>query len=164
MSAAEGCARPARDGDVAELAQIHKACFAEAWDEGALRDLVASGAHALVAQRAGCAAAGFVLVRAAADEAEILTLAVAPGLRRRGLGRMLVTEAARWAAQAGAARLFLEVGAGNAAARALYCALGFAEAGRRKAYYRGGGKPPEDALILAAPLPLSGLGNGRAAG
>jgi ribosomal-protein-alanine N-acetyltransferase len=151
--------RLARDKDLAELARLHKACFAEAWDEGALRDLVAAGAVAHLAEQAG-RIEGFILARAAGGEAEILTLAVAPAARLAGLGRSLVAEAARLAEQAGATRLFLEVGLGNGAARALYERLGFGEAGRRKGYYQRPGQPPQDALILAAALPLSGLGNG----
>lgn len=43
--------RPARDGDFADLARLHKASFAQAWDERALRELIASGASALVAEQ-----------------------------------------------------------------------------------------------------------------
>jgi Fur family ferric uptake transcriptional regulator len=150
--------RPARDGDFAGLARLHKASFAEAWNERALQGLIASGASACLAEDSG-RLAGFVLFRTASDEAEILTVAVAPEARRNGLGRALVTLAASLAAQSGATRLFLEVAANNAAARALYGRLGFVPAGHRKGYYRTPGKPPEDALVLSVPLPLSGLGN-----
>jgi ribosomal-protein-alanine N-acetyltransferase len=147
--------RPATETDFAELARVHKACFAEAWDERALNDLVASGARVEIAECQG-SLAGFILFRAAADEAEILTLAVVPKARRSGLGRALVAQACRAAAQQGATRLFLEVGSANAPARALYGSLGFHEAGHRKDYYRHPGAAAEDALILCVPLPLSG--------
>jgi ribosomal-protein-alanine N-acetyltransferase len=150
--------RPVRDNELAELARLHEESFADAWDERALKDLLASGATASVAQLDG-RIAGFILFRTASDEAEILTIAVAPGVRRNGIGRALVTEAASVAAQAGATRLFLEVGANNAAGGALYAGLGFVPAGHRKGYYRAPGKAPEHALILAVSLPLSGLGN-----
>lgn len=150
--------RPAREGDFAELAQIHKACFAQAWDERALRELAASGASAIVAERNGIE--GFILFRTAMDEAEILTIAVAPQFRRTGLGQTLVVEAGRVAGAAGAELIFLEVGTGNRAARALYAGLGFVAAGRRKGYYLTPGGAAEDALILRATLPLSRLGNG----
>lgn len=151
--------RPATESDFAELARLHKTCFAESWDERALKDLAATGACALLAEQ-DSRIAGFILFRTASDESEILTLAVAPEARRAGMGRALVTQAGQQAAGAGAARLFLEVGANNAAARALYAGLGFTLAGQRKGYYRTPGTPPEDALILCVPLPLSGLGNG----
>ena len=91
---------------------------------------------------------GMVLVRVAADEAEILTLAVAPGARRRGLGRRLMQAAAAQAREVGASRLFLEVSSRNAAARALYQSQGFTQAGRRRRYYADG----SDALVLVLPL------------
>ena len=84
---------------------------------------------------------GFILVRAAGGEAEILTLAVEPSARRRGLGRALLDQAL--AATAGSP-LFLEVAADNAVARALYGAAGFTECGRRTGYYGAG----RDALVL----------------
>lgn len=155
--------RSARDGDFADLARLHEISFAEAWDERALKGLIASGATASVAEQEG-RIAGFILFRTASDEAEILTIAVAPDARRHGVGRTLVSEAARAAAHAGATRLFLEVGANNAAAQALYADLGFSKKGLRKGYYQASGTAPEDALILSASLPLSGLGNVRFVG
>jgi ribosomal-protein-alanine N-acetyltransferase len=149
--------RLARDGDLADLARLHEASFAQAWDERALKGLIASGAVALVAEELK-RIAGFILFRTAADEAEILTVAVAPDCRRAGMGRALVEGAARTAAGAGATRLFLEVGAGNVAARALYAGLGFTKTAERKGYYRVAGREPEDALVLSVPLPLSGWG------
>ncbi|MBV9044955.1 MAG: GNAT family N-acetyltransferase [Alphaproteobacteria bacterium] len=138
------------DDDLAALAKLHAACFADAWDQRALGELIASGAFAVVSSE------GFILVRAAGGEAEILTLAVAQAARRRGLGRELVVEAADHVHRQGATALFLEVAVTNDAARGLYSSLGFHEAGRRKGYYAG--NPPADALILRADLPLSPLG------
>ncbi len=93
-------------------------------------------------------AGGFVLARAVADEAEILTLAVDPLLQRQGAGRLLLRAAMHGARQRGAAAMFLEVAPSNAAALALYGAAGFAQVGRRPRYYPGGG----DALVLRGPL------------
>ena len=95
-------------------------------------------------------AGGLALARVAADEAEILSLAVVPALRGRGLGRTLLEWAAATAAERGAGTLFLEVSAGNEAARRLYAAAGFAQVGRRVGYYPGGG----DALVLRRTLTL----------
>jgi [ribosomal protein S18]-alanine N-acetyltransferase len=87
---------------------------------------------------------GMILARATADEAEVLTLAVDPERRRRGLGRRLIEHAIATAGDRGARCMFLEVGEGNAPARALYGAAGFTEVGRRRRYYRDG----SDALLL----------------
>jgi len=146
--------RRATPADAAALARLHAGSFADAWSAAALADLMAApGAFALVAEE--CVnPCGFVLVRAAGDEAEILTLAVAPEARGRGLGRALVRAAAEAAAELGAKALFLEVAVDNQAALGLYAALGFTEAGRRKAYYGRRGGPPTDALVMRADLPL----------
>jgi [ribosomal protein S18]-alanine N-acetyltransferase len=137
--------RAATTADIAVLARLHAACFTKGWSEAALHELLES--PGIVALVAPC---GFVLARAAADEAEILTLAVEPQARRQGLATVLVMRAAEAAAMRGAKTMFLEVATANDAARALYRRLGLREAGRRKAYYGAG----EDALILRADLPL----------
>jgi [ribosomal protein S18]-alanine N-acetyltransferase len=139
--------RGATRDDVPALAAIHATSFDDFWDADGLGQLLAApGVVALLEDR------GFVMIRVAADEAEILTIAVEPEARRTGIGRALVRAASLRAAEMGAEALFLEVRIGNRAARGLYEGLGFAETGRRKGYYAG--KSPEDALVLKAGLPL----------
>ena len=126
----------------APLAVLHALCFARAWDAAALSDMLAApGVFAFVHDD------GFVLARAVADEAEILTLAVRPQARGKGLGRALLQAAINKARTLGATTMFLEVGADNPHALALYAGLGFAKVGTRKAYYEG-----RDALVLRLPL------------
>jgi ribosomal-protein-alanine N-acetyltransferase len=145
--------------DARRLASLHAASFAEAWTERAILDLLAMpGAFAFIADD------GFILARAAGGEAEILTLAVAPTARRQGLATALVLAAASHAHLLAAQALFLEVAAGNDAARALYESLGFVAAGLRKGYYTHPGHAPEDALVLRSNLPLVPLGKSPAAG
>jgi len=127
--------------DIAPLARLHASAFAESWDEKALRDLLAAGAFAYAQDD------GFVLARVAGGEAEILTLAVAPPARGQGLGRRLLLAAIAHARALGADTMFLEVGADNPAALALYARLGFAKVGDRKGYYQG-----RDALVLRLSL------------
>ena len=81
----------------------------------------------------------------AADEAELLKIAVASVHRRRGIGRAILTDVFTGAVRAGARRLFLEVREHNDAARALYADAGFTETGRRPGYYD---QPPDNALVL----------------
>jgi ribosomal-protein-alanine N-acetyltransferase len=95
---------------------------------------------------------GFVLARVAADEAEILSIAVAAEDQRRGLGHRLLDRAIGELRPRGATRLFLEVAADNVAAQALYAALHFAEIGRRCRYYARRGAPAVDALVLGRDL------------
>jgi ribosomal-protein-alanine N-acetyltransferase len=77
------------------------------------------------------------------DELHITAVVVDPGQRRRGLGHRVLAALLAHAGNRGAERATLEVAVGNAAARALYAALGFRDAGLRRGYYRSG----EDALI-----------------
>lgn len=141
------------------LAALHAGGIGDAgaaWGEAAFASLLAlPGRIALVAaQSAGADPAGpvgFVLLGLAADEAEVITLAVLPPARRRGIGRTLVAAAASRAAAAGAGRLLLEVAEDNAAALALYHGAGFTAVGRRRGYYaRAGGAV--DARVLALRL------------
>lgn len=136
----------------AVLAELHAGAFAgqtnELWSEKSLRDLLAMpGALALLAQQSG-EPVGFILLRQAADEAEIITLAVQPEQRRLGVARRLLSVGLDKMAGRGARQCFLEVAEDNAAARALYVAAGFAEVGRRPGYYRDAAGQPRDAVLM----------------
>jgi ribosomal-protein-alanine N-acetyltransferase len=137
------------------LAGLHESSFERGWSAEAFdRLLDSSGTFALIARRKGLAS-GFVLTRVVTDEAEILSVGVAPPARRQGIAAQILIWAAAEAARAGATKLFLEVGTENAAALALYSKLGFYEVGRRHHYY---GDPSGDGLTMRADLPLSHLG------
>ncbi len=131
---------------------IEQAAFSDPWSTRDFRECVASDVVFLVAAMAD-GVAGYVIAQDAADEAEILNLAVAPAQHRGGIGRALVERALATLAGRGARRVFLEVRESNAAARALYAALGFEEVGRRPKYYR---RPVEDAIVLRAAILADG--------
>ncbi len=96
--------------------------------------------------------AGFLLGRAVAGEAELLTLAVAPEARRRGLGRRLVGRFLYQARLRSAETAFLEVSAENPAALGLYDSAGFRLSGRRRGYYATAEGRRIDALVLSRTL------------
>lgn len=126
----------------ADLAGLHARCFFTAprpWSAAEFASLLSS-AGVFLLSRPG----GFLLGRVVADEAELLTLAVAPEARRQGLGRALTADFAATAHAQGAATAFLEVAEANAAARSLYAGLGWREAGLRRGYYGSG----QHALVL----------------
>lgn len=140
------------EGRADRLAAVHAEAFDAPWDAAAFAGLLdQEGVFAVEAPD------GFILMRAVAGEAEILTLAVRPPARRRGLGGQLVELGALGAADRGADRVFLEVAEDNTAARVLYARAGFEEAGRRRGYYARPDGSRRDALLLAlnlsAPLP-----------
>ena len=139
--------------DLSSLARLHEASFEQAWTQTALRDLLK-----ITGTIAFSTSDGFVMARVVGNEAEVLTITVAPSARRRGIGSALLREGARRACELGARTMFLEVGESNAAARALYTRSGFFPVGRRRLYYG----PSEDALVLRADLPLLPLGNPEA--
>lgn len=130
----------------AALAAIHAACFTvpRPWSAAELAELIASPSTLLAE-----ASDGFALARVAADEAELLTIAVRPEARGRGLGSALLRDVLTAAAARGAGRMLLEVAADNAAALTLYRREGFAECGRRRGYYAAPDGRRIDALIMA---------------
>ncbi len=137
-----------------EIAAMHARLFDPAWDqESVARLLDGPAATAFIAQLAQPrVAVGFIIGQVAADQAEILTVGVAPELQRRGLGQLLVNGLIRAARRAEAKRLFLDVAADNAAAIGLYQRMGFAEVSRRAGYYARKEGPAVDALVLSLAL------------
>jgi [ribosomal protein S18]-alanine N-acetyltransferase len=141
--------------DLPALAALEARCHTHPWSERGLRDAitpVAGEGGILVlraawtppdAQRGIRAYCAFQVV---AGEAHVHNLAVVPEARRHGLARRLLALTLESAARKGARAAQLEVRAGNAAARALYGAMGFREVGKRPAYYSA---PVEDAVLLS---------------
>jgi ribosomal-protein-alanine N-acetyltransferase len=127
------------------LACLHAACFTvpRPWSAEEFAALLGGEGVILVSE-----STGFALGRVAADEAEVLTIAVDPAARRKGIGARLLRGLLADAVARGATEAFLEVAADNAAALALYRGAGFAEVGRRKGYYSGRDGPATDALVL----------------
>lgn len=119
------------------LAAIHATAFARPWTaddfEGFLaeRSIRADGIFVGRASQPS----GFVLSRRAADEAEILSVAVAPEARGRGHAGALLAAHLQMLANSGVRTVHLEVEDGNDPALALYRRLGFARVGRREGYY-----------------------------
>ena len=147
--------RSADIGEAPALAALHAQCFHEIWNAAAITELMAApGTFALI----DADQTGFILVRAAGEECEVLTLAVTPAARRRGVATALVRAAAERAAEANAAAMFLEVNATNNPAITLYKRLGFAQVGLRKGYYAVPHGMREDALVLRASIPLLRVG------
>jgi len=137
---------------VAQIAEIDAACLATQWSTDVLvdRDRV----HVLIAEGEmprptsspeRSLIAGHGILWHAADQAELVDLAVRPTYRKSGVATALLDRLIREAWSAGARAVFLEVRASNAAAVALYTGRGLRLAGVRPHYYMD---PKEDALIL----------------
>ena len=148
------CALGALDLDRA--ARLHREAFVpmgeRGWTRQDIAGLLASPGTAGFLLEGKSGDIGMAICRVAADEAELLTVAVNPHHRRRGAGRRLLEAMIGQVRLAGARTLFLEVGADNPAARALYDSLGFVVAGRRAGYYARVDGPPADAVIMRLTL------------
>jgi len=134
----ETCIAPLSIADLNAVTRIHAASFDDAWSTPMLRRILAMpGAGGIVARDgAGEDVVGFALSRIAGGECEILSLAVDPSYRRRGVGRSLLAAALDWAAVSRVGAVFLEVAEDNIGARQLYEAHGFTAVGRRPDYYK----------------------------
>lgn len=134
------------------LAEVHRLAFSESWTAPEIAALmITPGARADLAVVDGDPA-GFILTRAAGDEAEILTIATAPHLRRRGVADALIEAACAHLAATGVSKLFLEVAVDNASALALYAKHGFDLAGVRRGYYQRPDGARTDAQVLRREL------------
>ena len=138
-------------GAAAHLARLHGLCFTPLpetpWSESAFRTILGMPTtFALVARQDEIDASALLVGRMSVDEAEILTLCVAPVARRSGVARGMLDAFFRHVGTQ--TRIVLEVAVDNAAAIALYESVGFLPAGLRPDYYTGQGRKV-DALVYA---------------
>jgi len=138
----------AQPRDAAAMAALHAASFRRGWSEDEFRSML--GDQAVLAHRAmqGSKLAGFIITRMAADESEILSVAVAASAQGRGLAGRLLHLHLRRLAGLGTRTVFLEVGEDNVPAIRLYTRAGFEEVSRRQAYYQGDTGRQTAALVL----------------
>lgn len=146
----------ALDEDLPKLAEIHGLSFPHQWDEDELSRLNGQdGVMILEARRASPYGTrnplGFIIIRTVAGEAEVLTIAVHPRSRGRGVGKKLMQEAIFRLYSDRCECLFLEVDSANDPAVLLYKSLGFRQIGERKGYYRNG-KGNGTALVMRVDL------------
>jgi ribosomal-protein-alanine N-acetyltransferase len=131
------------------LAALHTKAFsaARAWSAAEFASLLSQNGTLI------CGTVdSFALIRVVADEAEVLTLATDPTMRRQGHAKAALTDAEGAAQSKGAQTMFLEVGEDNTAAKALYAACGYTQVGRRPGYYLPKNAAPVAALIMRKEL------------
>ena len=145
--------------DAPLLARLHAHCFDKAWDAEAMATFIRGPGTVCLIGFAGDDSpmpGGLLIARSAADEAELLTIGVAPACRHLGLGRALLAHAVAALAAVGTKRFFLEVDETNDAAIALYHAIGAKPVGRREGYYESGAAAAIFSLDLeSCPLPVT---------
>jgi [ribosomal protein S18]-alanine N-acetyltransferase len=143
---------PATLRDAPTLAQLHGASFHRGWGEGEFESMLTERNTLVHRLRIGRKVVGFAVSRLAADEAEILSIAVAASHRGRGLSRNLLLTHLGHLAGRGVRTVFLEVEENNQPARRLYDRTGFAVAGRRERYYRQPGGEDLNAVLMRRDL------------
>jgi ribosomal-protein-alanine N-acetyltransferase len=143
---------PASVRDARRLAQVHGESFHRGWGEGEFETMLAERNTLVHRLRIGNKVVGFAVSRMAADEAEILSIAVAASHRGRGLSRNLLLTHLGHLAGHGVRTIFLEVEENNQPARRLYERAGFSVAGRRERYYQQPGGEHLNALLMRRDL------------
>lgn len=143
----EPLVRPMRLSDLPAVMEITRRSLPLPWSEAIWREELDSRFGLYLVLEEDGNVSGYIGLKLVSDEAHVMTIAVRPERRRRGLARALVQAALADPASAGARRVYLEVRPSNAGARALYGSLGFVETGLRYAYYGD-----EDALLMTLDL------------
>ncbi len=144
---------PLRDaGQAGDLEKLHATAFARPWAAHEFERMLCERSTEAHALRRGNALLGFVLSRKAVDEAEILTIVLAPSARGGGHSRRLLSEHLTALAFSGIRTVHLEVDEGNKPALKLYARHGFLKVGERKGYYPLPDGSRATALTMSATL------------
>jgi len=138
----------AAEDDIPRLLEIEQEAFSPPWTHGALLSEIyrADSFFAVARDSQTEPVLGFVILRSAGGEGELLQIAVDKAARRRGTADLLLRAVIRSAESGSVSSVFLEVRKSNDAAVALYKKHGFQPVSTRKDYYDS---PVEDALVMA---------------
>lgn len=132
------------------ILEIEKSSFSSPWSLNAFLEEIDRPVSHLWALRVDKAVlSAYICFWLVSGEAQLMNIAVRPGLRRQGLGRMLLGRMIAFAKSERVCAVWLEVRPSNVIARKLYEKMGFTEAGRRPKYYRD---TQEDAIIMCLPV------------
>ena len=136
----------ARPEHLDALETLEQLCFSMPWDRATLASQLPDTMHVfLVAVDASGAVQGYVGMMHVLDEGYISNVAVAPSVRRQGIGDGMIEELLRRAKALELAFVTLEVREHNEPAQALYRKHGFMAVGKRRNYYQA---PVEDAVLM----------------
>jgi len=132
------------------LEALHRTSFEKPWAAAEFTQLLNHpGTGGLIAFNAQLTPLGFILVRSAGDEVEILTLCVDPQHRGQKIATRILNSLIADCKSRGRPRIILEVGQNNQPALGLYEGCGFDRVGERPRYYRKQGEMAANAIIMA---------------
>ncbi len=138
------------EDDLEDVLAIEKMCYPLPWSARQFLDELQNNAAAILLCEVGGRIAGYICYWLIAGEMQILNVATAPGMRRKGIGQLLLQKAFSNCRQTGLSSAWLEVRAGNRGAIQLYQRNGFEQNGLRRGYYRDG----EDAVLMVKKFDL----------
>jgi len=134
--------------DAPDLAALHDQALPPGWLVGDIAASCSATNRIVLKAVDGALLLGFAIFQFAADEAEILSIAVAEETRRQGVASSLMEAAIAACQEKLISCIYLEVAEGNAAALRLYEKFGFLGIAHRKNYYQGARAAPETAFIM----------------
>ena len=129
--------RDCRREDLSAILKIEKESFPDPWGRELLeKELSLSFSRFIVAEVDG-EVVGYLIAWIVGDSCELNRIAVAPCMRRRGIGRKLLYELMDYCKNRNVKEIFLEVRESNLNAIKLYESSGFEKISVRKNYYGG---------------------------
>jgi [ribosomal protein S18]-alanine N-acetyltransferase len=134
--------------DAADLAQLHAQALPPGWPASDIAAFCGNSRRIVLKAMDGAVPLGFAILQFAADEAEILTIAVAQEAQRKGAGSAIMEKAIAICEERSMSCIYLEVAENNGPALRLYGKLGFSMFAHRKNYYQSARLAPETALIM----------------
>lgn len=138
--------------DLTEVMAIERRAYPVPWTHGNFVDSLAAGYPAEVLRGARSELLGYWVAMPGVDELHLLNITVAPAWQGRGLAVAMLDRLVDACRERGLTQLWLEVRVSNQRAREVYLRYGFAEVGRRRAYYPVVQGPREDAILMSLPV------------
>ncbi len=138
------------EADVDAAAEIEKASIPDPWSKNSFLQALSNPQAICIVCTGDCGEVdGYAVIYFAADEGELVTIAVREECRGRYLGAALLEKGHSLASKKGAASIYLEVRESNMPAQGLYHSFGYEVCGKRKNFYSN---PTEDAILMRLPL------------
>lgn len=134
----------ANEAHVSAIARLERLCFKQPWSEKMVSDEIKNPSARYFLAVSDDRVLGYAGIQTVLDEGYITNIATDPIRRRQGIGKALMIDILRYAAEKKLSFVTLEVRESNEAAIALYTKASFKEVGRRKGYYQN----PEETAIL----------------
>lgn len=138
--------RRLRREDVADVAELERKIFSDAWSERAILETLDQKQTMLLAAYEDKKMIGYVILYYVLEDGEIARIAVADGYRRQGVATLMLREMAILCRDIGVSKILLDVRESNVAAYAFYERRGFVRDGIRKNFYSN---PVENAILMS---------------